>query len=119
MGDDGMSMKDISAMCVGFSGAEIKSACCDALIAAFHRAHGNLDKQMTSSKKNTDQQTIDHQDAIYSAMRVERHDLVASIQAVQATFNKTERFRQAQMLVKQTQTLTSSCVLIRFVNVDF
>lgn len=85
LGED-VDLDELSKLCEGFTGADLKSVVCDAMIKAFHRAHKTLQGDEKVS-----------QEKLKSLIRIESLDLKTSIEAIKQTINKNERFKLTMM----------------------
>jgi SpoVK/Ycf46/Vps4 family AAA+-type ATPase len=81
-------------MCKDFSGADLKSIVCDALVKAFHRSHDNLAKEKGLDLKiGSSQQNEISQDMIQSCIKISMQDLTTSVETIKKTINMNERMR--------------------------
>ena len=93
--DSDIDLDELSKMCKDFSGADIKSIVCDALVKAFHRAHDSLtnekglDLKMTSSPHQNEVS----QDKLQSCIKISMQDMVTSVETIKKTINMNERMR--------------------------
>ena len=93
--DSNIDIGVISEMCTDFSGADIKSVVCDALVKAFHRAHNDLSTEDNSefkSFKHEDNKNI-LQEKLRSSIKIEENDLISGINTIKQTINKNERLK--------------------------
>lgn len=75
-----IDFKDLSILCPYFTGADIKSVVCDAMIKAFHKT----DKQ--SSQSN-----------IFDSIIIEKNDLLSSLNSIRNSINLNERKKLKNM----------------------
>ena len=76
-------------MCTNFTGADLKSVACDALVNAFHRAHNSI-----NSEDQNDQELIK------SLIIINKEDLVSSIESIKKSINTNERETLKRLLEK-------------------
>ena len=94
--DSSIDMGVISEMCADFSGADIKSVVCDALVKAFHRAHNDLSTTAPNTEFKSfkqDESQIVSQNELRSSIKIGENDLISSINAIKQTINKNDRLR--------------------------
>ena len=94
--DSNVDLKLISEMCADFSGADIKSVVCDALVKGFHRAHSELtlsDDNLEFKSLKNEGTNILSQDKLRISIKICENDLVSSINAIKKTINKNERIK--------------------------
>lgn len=81
-------------MCKDFSGADLKSIVCDALVKGFHRAHDSLaNEKGLDLKIGSSQQTEISQDMLQSRIKISMHDMTSSVETIKKTINMNERMR--------------------------
>jgi SpoVK/Ycf46/Vps4 family AAA+-type ATPase len=91
--ENDVDLNKIAEMCDEFTGADIKSVVCDALIKAFHRAHSNLTSKVDASIEYLSKKKAFKQDTVRDSIKVNNEDFVSSIKAIRATIDKSERFK--------------------------
>ena len=91
--DANIDIESLSESCVGFSGADIKSVICDALVKAFHRTKSILNLNDDNKFKSFTSETRKNvsQEKLRSSIRIEENDLISSIHAIKQTINQNER----------------------------
>jgi SpoVK/Ycf46/Vps4 family AAA+-type ATPase len=97
--DENINLDDVSSMCIGFTGADVKSAVCDALVKAFHRAHNSLsmnDGLEIDTLKSEENASIS-QEKLRNSIRIEEKDLISSINTIKQSINQSERTRLKNM----------------------
>lgn len=86
-----ISIDELSDMCEGLSGADVKSIVGDALVKAFHRATKGDHSFLLESRR--DLQTSDKENELIEKICVEKDDLLASINSIKQTINFNERHK--------------------------
>jgi ATP-dependent 26S proteasome regulatory subunit len=90
--ESNVDLNKIAEMCDEFTGADIKSVVCDALIKAFHRAHDELTSKADALVDFASNKIL-KQESIKSLIKVNNEDFVSSITAIKTTIDKGERFK--------------------------
>jgi SpoVK/Ycf46/Vps4 family AAA+-type ATPase len=97
--DPNIDLETISDMCSNFTGADVKSVVCDALVKAFHRAHSslNLEKSLEFDRFKSENEKTVSQEELRSSIRINSNDLISSINTIKQTININERIRLKNM----------------------
>jgi SpoVK/Ycf46/Vps4 family AAA+-type ATPase len=88
---DEIDLTELCKQCVNFSGADVKSVMCDALVKAFHRIKGNLQLEPEESLK------IESHEDLVELIRIENYDLISSVESIRESINASERARMRIM----------------------
>lgn len=91
-----VDLNELAGMCVNFSGADVKSVICDALVKAFHRANKHL-KQTDDVLKLS--QTASAAESLSGLIKIEKEDLISSIESIKQTINQNERVRMKKTYI--------------------
>jgi SpoVK/Ycf46/Vps4 family AAA+-type ATPase len=99
---ENIDFEELSRLCVNFSGADIKSVVCDALVKAFHRvtaATNNATDSMCFAQQfdNGDLIVENLSENLISLIRIEKNDLMSSIESIKQTINEKERNKMRLM----------------------
>lgn len=86
-----ISIDELSDMCEGLSGADVKSIVGDALVKAFHRATKGDHSFLLESRRDLSTQTSDND--LMEKICVEKDDLLVSIDSIKQTINLNERHK--------------------------
>ena len=81
-----VDFSELSEMCVGFTGADVKSVACDALLKSFHRVKVELDPVGKGNEAD-----------LRSKLFIEREDFVTSIEEIKQTIDSNERNKLTRM----------------------
>jgi SpoVK/Ycf46/Vps4 family AAA+-type ATPase len=89
-----VNLDEISKLCNHFTGADIKSLVCDAMIKAFHRVYDiNNENELFEDNLNKyfDNKKNKNENDIISNIMISNVDFLSSIKTIQKSINKTER----------------------------
>ena len=88
-----VNLDEISKLCDHFTGADIKSLVCDAMIKAFHHVYDKNDENQFEENlsKYFDTKMSNNENDIISNILINNLDLLSSIKTIQKSINKTER----------------------------
>ena len=86
-----VNLDEISKLCNHFTGADIKSLVCDAMIKAFHRVYDKNDENEENLNKYFDNKKNKNENDIISNIMISNVDFLSSIKTIQKSINKTER----------------------------
>ena len=90
LGND-VNLGELSVLCDNFTGADIKSVVCDALLKGFHRVNDKLDKNPKKKKNDNDD------DLVRGSIEIERRDFLSSIESIKQSINTSERLKFKKM----------------------
>ena len=88
--DDDVDLDELAKLCDEFTGADVKSIVCDALLKAFHRVHQTISESESFSSPHKE-------DDLRNSIKISREDFVASIETINKTINHKERLKLKTM----------------------
>ncbi len=89
-----VNLDKIADKCDCFTGADIKSLVCDALIRAFHRTQNKTTNEFIEIKLDD---KLDSQTDLISNIIINTTDFLASVETIQKSFNRYERIKLNKM----------------------
>jgi peroxin-1 len=89
--DDQINLREIAELSTDFSGADIKSVVCDAVLRAFHRI-----KDVSAESIQTLNQNLDSE-SIRESIKIEAQDLIQSIQSIRKSISALDRAKLKYM----------------------
>ena len=95
--DENIDLDDVSSMCLGFTGADVKSAVCDALVIAFHHNSLSMSDGLEVDTLKSEENPSHSQEKLRNSIRIEAKDLISSINTIQQSINQSERIRLKNM----------------------
>ena len=82
--DCDVDLDELAKLCDEFTGADVKSIVCDALLKAFHRVHQTMAESDSHS-------SLHKEDDLRNSIRISKDDFVSSIATINKTINHKER----------------------------
>ena len=86
---ENVNFDEIAKLCDNFTGADIKSVVCDAMIKAFHRIYDEND--LDCSFSDYFQNNNEKNDDLISNVVISNSDFLSSIKTIQKSINNDER----------------------------
>ena len=89
--NEDVNLDEISKLCDHFTGADIKSLVCDAMIKAFHRVYDKNDENEENLNKYFDNKKNKNENEMISNIIISNVDILSSIKTILKSINKAER----------------------------